>query len=87
MFNTSVLIGGGGGHTVEAYSSYVHARILYAIDFRSLLWTRMLRLRKPSDWFAFLIVLLICSDHLRSSDIVTPRYFADETLSSTQPFK
>ena len=50
MINTGVLI---GGHTVEAYSSCVQTRVLYAIDFKSLLWTRTLRLRKPSGWFAF----------------------------------
>ena len=36
---------------------------------------------------AFLVILLMCSDHLRSSDIVTPKYFADGTLSSTQPWR
>ena len=66
---------GGVGHTVDSYSSCGRARFLYAVKFRSLLWTRMLRLRKPSLGFALLLVLLTCSDHLRSSDKVTPRYF------------
>ena len=36
---------------------------------------------------AFLVMLLMCSNHLRSSDIVTPKYFAGGTLSSTQPWR
>ena len=78
-----------GDHTVEAYSSCERTRVLYAVDFRSLLWTRILLLRKPSVWFAFFVMLLMCSDHLRSSDIVTLGILqmGHGTLSSTQPWR
>ena len=36
-----------GDHTVEAYSSCGQTRVLNSVDFRSLLWTRIFRLRKP----------------------------------------
>ena len=38
-------------------------------------------LRKPKVWFAFLVVITICLVHERSSSIVTPMFFAAETLS------
>ena len=47
----------------------------------------MLRLRKPRVWLAFLVILSIWSVNLRSSDIVTPRYLAEGTLSRTQPWR
>ena len=43
----------------------------------------MLRLRNPSVWFAFLVMLFMRFSQLRSSDIVTPRYLAADTLSSS----
>ena len=36
-----------GDHTVEAYSNCGLTTVLYATDFRSLLWTRMFLFRKP----------------------------------------
>ena len=74
--------GGGGGHTVEAYSNCGLTSVLYATDFRSLLWTRMFLFRKPRVLFALLVILSIWVLHDRSSEMVTPRYFADETISS-----
>ena len=40
-------------------------------------------LMKPSVWFAFFEVLFLCILHERSSELVTPRYLADGTLSSS----
>ena len=34
-------------------------------------------------WFAFFVVMSICLDHERSSAMVTPKYFAAGTLSSS----
>ena len=72
-----------GYHTVEAYSNWRLTRVLYATDLRSLLWTRIFLLRKPRVWFAFFVVMSICLDHERSSAMVTPKYFAAGTLSSS----
>ena len=74
-----------GDHTVEAYSNCGRTKVLYAVDFRSLFWNRIFLLMKPSVWFAFFEVLFMCVLHERSSDIVTPRYLADGTLSSSIP--
>ena len=77
-----------GDHTVEAYSNCGYCgrtKVLYAVDFRSLFWTWIFLLMKPSAWFAFFEVLFMCVLHERSSDIVTARYFADGTLSSSIP--
>ena len=40
-------------------------------------------LRKPSVWFAFFVVISICLVHERSSKMVTPKYNAAGTLSSS----
>ena len=72
-----------GYHTVEAYSNGGLTRVLYATDLRSLLWTGIFLLRKPRVWFAFFVVMSICLDHERSSAMVTPKYFAAGTLSSS----
>ena len=61
-----------GDHTLEAYSSCGLTRVLYANDFRN-----------PSVWIAFLDILPMWVLHVRSSQIVTPRYFSDETFSSS----
>ena len=74
-----------GDHTAEAYSNCGRSKVLYAVDFRFLFWTRIFLLIKPSVWFAFFEVLFMCVLHERSSDIVTPRYLADGTLSSSSP--
>ena len=71
-------------HTVEAYSNWGRTMVLYAVEFRSLLWIRMFLLIKPSVWFASFEVLFICVLH-ESSDIVTPRYLANGTISSSMP--
>ena len=39
--------------------------------------------KKPRVWFAFFVVMSICLDHERSSAMVTPKYFAAGTLSSS----
>ena len=57
--------------------------VLYATDFRSLLWTWTFLLKKPRVWFAFLVVILICLVHERSSEMVTPKYLAEGTFSSS----
>ena len=72
-----------GHHTVEAYSNRGLTRVLYATDFRSFLWTHLFILRKPRVWFAFFVVILICLVHNRLSAMVTPKYFATETLPSS----
>ena len=46
-------------HTVEAYSNYGRTKILYSVDFRSLFWTQIFLLMKPSVWFAFFEVLFV----------------------------
>ena len=45
----------------------------------------MFLLIKPSVSFAFFVLLFICELHERSSDIVPPRYLAEDTLSSSMP--
>ena len=51
-----------GDHTVEAYSNCWRTKVLYAVDFRSLLCTRIFLLKKPSVWFAFFeCYLSVCS--------------------------
>ena len=40
-------------------------------------------LRNPSVWLAFLVMLSMCVPQFRSSDMVTPRYFAADTLSNS----
>ena len=72
-------------HTVEAYSNWGRTMVLYAVDFRSLLWTWMFLLMKPSVWFTLFEVLFMCVIHERSSDILTPIYLAAGTLSSSVP--
>ena len=74
-----------GDHTVEAYSNCGRTKVLHAVDFRSLFWTRIFLLIKPTVWFTFFEVLFMVVLHERSSDIVTPRYLADGTLSSSIP--
>ena len=49
-----------GDHTVEAYSNCERTKVLYALDFRSLFWTRIFLLIKPCVWFAFIEVLFMC---------------------------
>ena len=60
-----------GDHTVEAYSNCSLTSVLYAADFRSLLWTRMFLFRKPWVWFALLVILSIWVLHDRSSEMMT----------------
>ena len=47
---------GGGGHTVDAFSSCGLTKVLYATDFRSLLLTQMFLLRNAWVWLAFLVI-------------------------------
>ena len=47
----------------------------------------MFLLIKPSVWFAFFEVLFMCVLHERFSDIVTPRYLALGTRSSSMSCK
>lgn len=70
-----------GSQTEEAYSTIGRTKVLNAVALRSADFTRRLRLRKARTLFALLVVLLICCVHLRSEVIVTPRYFADSTVS------
>ena len=70
----------GGDHTVEAYSNFGLTSVLYATDFRSLLWTRMFLFRKPRVWFASWLYYQY--GYSMIGQILTPRYFADETLAS-----
>ena len=57
--------------------------VLYAVDFRSWLCTSMLLLESQGFDLPFFVILSMCFPHLRSSDIVTPRYLAAEVLSSS----
>ena len=66
---------------MEAYSDCGLMRALYAVDFSSCLCGLRFLLRKPNVWFAFFVMLAICVPQLRSSEMVTPRYLAADTLS------
>jgi len=44
----------------------------------------MFHLRKPSVLFAFFEMRLRCISHDRSKEMLTPRYFAEDTDSSMQ---
>ena len=68
---------------MEAYSSFGLMRVLYAVDFSSCLCALIFLLRKPNVWFAFFVMLAICVPKLRSSQMVTPRCLAADTLSSS----
>ena len=45
--------------------------------------SRIFLFMNPSVWFGLLDILSMWVLHVRSSEMVTPRYFADETLSSS----
>ena len=68
---------------MEAYSNCGLMRVLYAMDFSSCLWGLTFSLRKPYVWFAFFVMLVIGVPKLRSSEMLTPRYFVADTLSSS----
>ena len=85
FINVSDSVAECGDHTVEAYSNCGCTKVLYAVYFRSLFWTWIFLLMKPSVWFAFFEVLFVCVLQERSSDKVTPRYLADGSLSSSIP--
>ena len=68
---------------MEEYSNYGIMRASYTVDFSSCLCGLIFRLRKPNDGFAFFVMLAICVPQLRSSEMVTPRYLAADTFSSS----
>ena len=43
--------------------------------------------KETKSWFAFFVVMLICLDHERLSAMVTPKYFAAGTLSSSTLYR
>ena len=45
---------------MEAYSKRGRMRVLYAVDFSSCFCTLMFLFMKPSDWFAFFVMLAMC---------------------------
>ena len=63
--------------TEVTYSSCGRMWFLNAVAFKSLLWTLILRLRKPGVWLNFLVItsMFFAFPNPRSSDFVTPRYF------------
>ena len=46
-FHFLYISGSVSDHTVEAFSNYSLVSVLYAIDFRSSLWTRIFLFKKP----------------------------------------
>ena len=40
-------------------------------------------LKKANDWLAFFVMLAVCVPKLRSSEVVTSRFLAANTLSSS----
>ena len=72
-----------GSQTEQAYSTVGLTKDLYACSFTEAELMFKFLFRKPSVLFAFLHMLLMCVFHLRSDWMVTPRYFALVTCSST----
>ena len=76
-----------GSHTEEAYSSDGLTNDLYACSLMEVEPLFRLRRRKPRILLALPQKLLMWFSHLRSSLIVTPRYFALSTDSKTWPWR
>ena len=72
-----------GSHTEQAYSSDGLTNDLYACSLTEVEPMFRLRRRKPRVLLALPQMLLMWLSHLRSSLIVTPRYFALSTDSKT----
>ena len=57
-------------------------RVWYAVDFSSCLCTLTFLLKKPSDWFAFFVMMALCVPQLGSSEKGDPK-----VLGSRYTFK
>ena len=64
-----------GSQTVLPYSTIGLTREVYAFSFMLLFGIFRFLFRKPMVVFAFWQMLDMCFSHLRSDEIVTPRYF------------
>ena len=74
-----------GSHIGAAYSSWGLTMALYAFSFSEVFCVLRFLLRKPSDLFAVLVILLIWVFRDRSFAMATPRYLALATSSSVSP--
>ena len=76
-----------GSHTEQAYSSDGLTNDLHACALTEVEPMFRLRRRKPRVLLALPQMLLMWLSHLRSSLMVTPRYFALSTDSKTWPWR
>ena len=74
-----------GSHTGAGYSSWGLTMALYAFSLIDEFCVRRFLLRKPSDLFAVLVILLIWVFQERSFAMSTPRYLALATSSRVSP--
>ena len=74
-----------GSHTELAYSRVGLTRDTYAFSLIDLLEMFMFLLRKLMVLLALEQMVLICLPHLRSDEMVHPRYFADVSCSRICP--
>ena len=63
-------------HTPAPYSKIERVRAIYAVRLHCSGQNWRFRRSSPSTAFAFLVVLLMCGVHFRSSDRMIPRYFS-----------
>ena len=74
-----------GSHNGEAYSSCDLTIALYAFSLSEVFFVSRFLLRKPSDLFALLVILLTWVFQDKSFAISTPRYLALATASRVSP--
>ena len=70
-----------GSYTTAPYSSVDLTSEIYASLLQSSEQYFKFRLKNPSVEFAFLVILVICVFHCKSSDIVSPKYGFESTCS------
>ena len=74
-----------GSHTGSAYSSWGLTMALYAFSLSEVFCVLRFLLRKPSDLFAVMVIMLIWVFQDRSFAMSTPRYLALATASRVSP--
>jgi fumarate reductase subunit C len=74
-----------GSQTVEAYSITGHTKAVYSAVYTDPEQFFKFRLTNPSVLFPFVVMLSICLFHDKLFEIVTPKYLALSTCSSTCP--
>ena len=66
-----------GSHTEAAYSTKGRSYVLYADSFSLGLLVWMLRLINFNELLVFIVIWLICFDHDKSREILSPKYLAE----------